>query len=123
MLEFKDKETESVFAKGHLPSLERQRKTLVKKHEEVHNLKVEIQEAKLESGEEAEEVKALSEDIEAKLVKFEESVNSVEKITKEIKRKEMEEEKPPELKFTAEMKEKQFEKELRFEEEKYEKKI
>lgn len=56
-------------------------------------------------------------------MKFEQSVNGGEKITKEIKRKEIEEEKQAELKFTAQMKEKQFEKELRFEEKKYEKKI
>lgn len=117
MLEFTDKETESVIAKGHLLLLERQPKILEKRLEEVHNLKVEIQDAKLERGEKAEDVKAWSEDIEAKLVKFEQLVNSVEKITKEIKRKEMEEEKQAELKFTAQMKENQFEKE------KYEKKI
>ena len=123
MLEFTGKETESVIAKGHLLSLERQPKILEKRLEEVHNLKVEIQDAKLERSEKAEYVKAWSEDIEAKLVKFEQLVNSVEKITKEIKRKEMEEEKQAELKFTAQMKENQFEKELRFEKEKYEKKI
>lgn len=80
-----------------------------KRLEEVHNLKVEIQDAKLERGEKADDVKAWREDIEAKLVKFEQSVNSVEKITKEIKHKEMEEEKKAELKFTAQMKENQFE--------------
>ena len=46
----------------------------------VHNLKVEIQEAKLECGEKAEDVKAWSEDIEAKLAKFEQSVNKVERL-------------------------------------------
>ena len=89
MLEFKDKETGSAITKGPLLQLERQRKILEKKLAEVHNLKLEIQEAKLECGEEAEEVKAWSKEIEAKLVKFEQSVNNVEKITKEIKRKEM----------------------------------
>lgn len=82
---------------------------------------MEIQEAKLERGEKEEDVKAWSEDIEAKLMKFEQSVNNMKKITKEIKRKEMEEEKQAELKLTAQMKEKQFEKELRFKEEKCEK--
>ena len=96
MLEFTDKETESVIAKGHLLSLERQRKILEKRLKEVHNLKVEIQDAKLERGEKAEDIKAWSEDTETKLVKFEQSVNNVEKITKEIKRKEMEEEKQAE---------------------------
>ena len=119
MLEFTDNKTESVIAKGHLLSLQRQPKIL----EEVHNLKVEIQEANLECGDEAEEVKAWSKDIEAKLLRFEQSVNSVVKISKEIKRKEIEEEKQAELTFTAQMKEKQFEKKLRFEEEKFEKKI
>lgn len=40
VLEFTDSETESVIAKGHLLSLERQRKILEKKLEEVHNLKL-----------------------------------------------------------------------------------
>lgn len=44
-------------------------------------------------------------------------------IAKEIKRKQLEEEKQAELSFTAQMKEKQFEKELQFEEEKYEKRL
>lgn len=46
----------------------------------VHNLKVEIQEAKLERGEKEEDVKAWSEDIEAKLAKFEQSVNKVDRL-------------------------------------------
>ena len=46
----------------------------------VHNLKVEIQEAKLERGEKEEDVKAWSEDIEAKLAKFEQSVNKVQRL-------------------------------------------
>lgn len=72
MLEFTDNKTESVITKEHQLSLERQGKIL------------ENQEAKLEHSEEAEEVKAWSEDIEAKLVKFEQLVNSMERITKEI---------------------------------------
>ena len=83
-----------------------------RKLEEVHNLKVEIEENKLEHGEEIEHIKAWSGDIEERQVKFEKSVSNVEKITKEIKRKEMEEEKQAELSFTAHMKEKQFQEEL-----------
>ena len=75
-----------------------------------------IQEAKLERGEEVEDITDWSGDIEERLVKFEKSVSNVEKITKEIKHKEMEEEKQAELSFTAHMKEKQFQKEVNFEE-------
>ena len=46
----------------------------------------------------------------------------MEKIAKEIKRKQLEE-KQAELSFTAQMKEKQFEKELQFEEEKYKERL
>ena len=46
----------------------------------------------------------------------------MEKITKEIKCKQLEEEKQADLSFPAQMKEKQFEKELQFEE-KYEKRL
>ena len=53
----------------------------------VHNLKVEIQEAKLERGEKEEDVKAWSEDIEAKLAKFEQSVNKVDRLQRRSRAK------------------------------------
>ena len=49
LLQFTDEETANIIEKAQLSSLERQRKIVEKKVDEVHNLKVEIQEAKLRS--------------------------------------------------------------------------
>lgn len=47
LLQFTDGETANIIEKAQLSSLERQRKIVEKKVDEVHDLKVEIQEAKL----------------------------------------------------------------------------
>lgn len=123
LLQFTDEETANIIEKAQLSSLERQRKIVEKKVDEVHNLKVDIQEAKLQRGEKKDDIKEWTGEIDAALSKFEHSISEMEKIAKEIKRKQLEEEKHAELSFTAQMKEKQFEKELQFEEEKYEKRL
>lgn len=51
LLQFTDEETANIIEKAQLSSLERQRKIVEKKVDEVHNLKVDIQEAKLQRGE------------------------------------------------------------------------
>ena len=123
LLQFTDEETANIIEKAQLSSLERQRKIVERKVDEVHNLKVEIQEAKLQRGEKTGDIKEWTGEIDAALSKFEHSISEMEKIAKEIKRKKLEEEKQAELSFTAQMKEKQFEKELQFEEEKHEKRL
>lgn len=50
LLQFTDEETANIIEKAQLSSLERQRKIVEKKVDEVHNLKVEIQEAKIQRG-------------------------------------------------------------------------
>ena len=123
LLQFTDEETANIIEKAQLSVLERQRKIVEKKVDEVHNLKVEIQEAKLQRGKNTDDIKKWTGEIDAALSKFEHSISEMQKIAKEIKRKQLEEEKQPKLSFTAQMKEKQFEKELQFEEEIYEKRL
>lgn len=83
---------------------------------------MEVQEAKLQHGKKT-DIKKWTGEIDAALSKFEHSISEMEKIAKEIKCKQLEEEKQAELSFTARRKEKQFQKELQFEEEKYEKRL
>lgn len=112
LLQFTDEETANIIEKAPLSSLERQCKIIEKKVDEVHNLKVEVQEAKLQHGEKIDDIKKWTGEIDTALSEFEHSISEMEKIAKEIKRKQLEEEKQAELSFTAQMKEKQFQKEL-----------
>ena len=100
LLQFTDEETANKIEKPQLSSLERQRKIVEKNIDEVHNLKVEIQEAKLQRGEKTDDIKEWTGEINAALSKFEYSISEMEKIAKEIKRKKLEE-KQAELSFTA----------------------
>ena len=64
LLQFTDEETANIIEKAQLSSLERQRKIVEKKVDEVHNLKVEIQEAKLR-GEKTDDIKKWTGEINA----------------------------------------------------------
>ena len=118
LLQFTDEETANIIEKAQLPSLERQCKIVEKKVDESWRYKKRNYNAAEKTG-----IKEWAGEIDAALSKFEQSMSEIEKIAKEIKRKQPEEEKQAELSFTAQMKEKQFEKELQFEEEKYEKRL
>lgn len=56
LLQFTDEETANIIEKAQLSSLERQRKIVEKKVDEVHNLKVEIQEAKIHRREKTDDM-------------------------------------------------------------------
>ena len=100
LLQFADEETANIIEKTQLSSLERQRKIVEKKVDEVHNLKVEIQEAKLQRGEKKTDgIKEWIGEIDAALSKFEHSLAEMKRIAKEVKRKQLEEEKRAELSF------------------------
>lgn len=70
LLQFTDEETANIIEKAQLSSLERQRKIVEKKVDEVHNLKVEIQEAKLQRGEKTDDIKNWTGEIDAALSKI-----------------------------------------------------
>ncbi|CAB3998349.1 Hypothetical predicted protein [Paramuricea clavata] len=56
LLKLTDEETQRTIEKGHVPSLERQQRVLKTKLEEVYSLKVEIQELKIQSDEETDNI-------------------------------------------------------------------
>ena len=71
LLKITNEATVKILESRSFAAIERQRKTLETKLEEVHALKVKMQELKLEKGEELDEIREWSSTIEGKLVDFE----------------------------------------------------
>ena len=118
LLKFTNEATTNVLEKGSFTTVERQRKTLEGKIEEVHALKVEIQELKLENGEDLEGIREWSSTIEGKLVEFESAISELKLAGKDIKGDERKREE--ELAAQTKL---QLEEELKFEQEKFERRL
>ena len=71
LLKFIKKATPSTLDKRNITSIDRQRRTLEIKIEEIHYLKVEVLELKLQQGAQADDVREWSSGVEGKLVDFE----------------------------------------------------
>ncbi|CAB4011681.1 Hypothetical predicted protein, partial [Paramuricea clavata] len=86
--------TNGIITKAKISELERQRKTLDDKLQEVHDLKLRIQEAKLREGVKPEEVRAWTDETKANdIVPIEEAISELETVItttkgKELRRKE-----------------------------------
>ena len=89
LLQFTHEDTPKTIEKGNLSGMERQKKTLESKVEEIHGLKVKIQELKFEQGEQAEDVRKWSNEVEQRVTAFDDVVSSLEKCVRgETKRDE-----------------------------------
>ena len=119
LLKITNEATVKILESRSLAAIERQRKTLETKLEEVHALKVKMQELKLEKGEELDEIREWSSTIEGKLVDFEGAISELKRLEKEIKSDELK----GQEELAAETKRKQFEEELKFEQEKFERRL
>ena len=76
-LKFTNEKTVIILGKNDLAGMERQRKTLERKTEEVHALKEQIQELNFESGENVDNVRDWTEKIEGKLAEFENAIREL----------------------------------------------
>lgn len=123
LLKLTDEETNGIIKKGHVPSLERQQKVFKAKLGEVYSLKVEIQELKLEENEDVEEIRNWSASVDSQLVVFEENMVKLESVIKELNREALKQTKQDEEDLIQLMKHKQFEKEMQFEEEKFQRRM
>ena len=121
LLKITNEATVKILESRRFAAIERQRKTLETKLklEEVHELKVKMQELKLEKGEELDEIREWSSTIEGKLVDFEGAISELKRLEKEIKSDELK----GQEELAAETKRKQFEEELKFEQEKFERRL
>lgn len=85
MLRFTHDETPRLLEEKHLSSMERQRKTLETKVEEVHDIKVRMQELKIQQGEKGDEIRDWSVKIEHNMAVFEQAITNLGKAVKQVK--------------------------------------
>lgn len=97
----------------------RQKKTLEGKLDEIHEIKVRVQEQMIESEKSLEEVQQWADKVEKDIQPFEESITEIDQTLKALK----ETEKHEEEKVAREIREKKFEEEIQFEKRKLEEKF
>jgi hypothetical protein len=94
LLRLVNEDTKAIITKAKISELERQRKTLDDKLQEVHDFKLRIQETKLGEGVKPEEVRAWTDETKANdIVPIEEAISELETVIttakgKELRRKE-----------------------------------
>jgi chromosome segregation ATPase len=117
MLEFTSEDIPTVLDKKHVPvpTMERKLKTLNNKLQEVHDLEVQAQEAKIEKDENPNEIRKWSAEIEGEVAKFEQSVQELQEAIKRANQTEIEQTKMQEEEFATKLREQQFEQEMKFE--------
>lgn len=106
--------------KRNITAMERQRKTLTNKVEEVHDIKVRVQELRIEKGDSLDEIQEWNAKLEDSVTWYEKAVADLDKSISEIKSDESQAAKQKEEETTAEIREQKFQEELRFEKAKLE---
>jgi hypothetical protein len=76
LMQFTHEDTSKTLDKGNVNCIERQRKALESKVEEIHDLKLKIQESKFQLGEKAEQILDWSVEIEKRTAVFETAILS-----------------------------------------------
>ena len=116
MLKFTQEDTKRILEGNKIKAIERHAKVYENLIEQAHNIKVEVQQSKIEKGDVPEEVREWSREIEGKISVFEVAVEEIkERIVSEHTKVKSEEEK-----IEQEKRRQQFEQELKFEETKLE---
>ena len=88
LLKFNNEQTTKIVDSADLKAIERHVSVLESIIEKVHVLKLEVQEIKIESGEEIGKVRHWTETLETELCKFENITKDVKRVASEIKRNE-----------------------------------
>ena len=104
-------------------SMERIQNALKKKVEEVHDLKTEIQELMFEAEKEEDEIVEHGKEIEERVSVFEKTIDQLDVTIKECKQVKTHAEEKEKEKHDAQLREKRYDKEMRFEKAKLEQKL
>ena len=104
-------------------SMERIQNALKKKVEEVHDLKTEIQELMFEAEKEEDEIVEQGKEIEERVSVFEKTIDQLDVTIKECKQVETQAEEKEKEKHDAQLREKRYDEEMRFEKAKLEQKL
>ena len=104
-------------------SMERMQNTLKKKVEEVHDLKTEMQELMFEAEKEEHEIVKQSAEVEHRVSAFEETISQLDEAIKKFKRIETQTAEKEKEEHDAQLREKKYDEEMRFEKAKLEQKL
>ena len=104
-------------------SMERIQNALKKKVEEVHDLKTEIQELMFEAEKEEDEIVQQGKEIEERVSMIEKTIDQLGAVIKECKQVEIQAEEKEKEQHDAQLREKRYEEEMRFEKAKLERKL
>ena len=123
LLELTQDQTTSAIEKKNITSVERLRNTLKKKVEEVHDFKTTVQEMMFEAGKKEEEILKWSVNIEQGVGEFEKTIDHLSAAIKEFQSSETQAAEKEEEERAAQLREKKYEEEMRFEKAKLEQKL
>ena len=121
LLKFTRSQTDTTIENGNLTSMERLRSTLAKKVEEVHEVRV--QELRFEAGNNEHEIQLSSTKLEEDVGVFEMAIVDLDAKVKEFKSASLQAGEKEEEKHGAEIRERKYEEEMRFEREKLEQRL
>ena len=117
LLKFTRTQTDTAIENGNFTAMERLRNTIAKKVEEVHDIKVRILDLRFEAGEKEEEIQLWSTKLDEDVGVFETTVVDLDARAKQSKSATLEAAKKEED-YAAEIRERKYKEEMRFEKEK-----
>ena len=118
MLQFTQQETDRILDKNAMKPLQRHLKTIENQLEQVEDLKVCMQKLKIESGKDPQEVRGWSQGIEKNIATSEETVDAIQEKMAALEEQALGEERQREEEIAELRRRRQFEEDIRFEEEK-----
>lgn len=121
LLKFTRMQTDTAIVNGNFTAMERLRNTLAKKVEEVHDIKVSVLELRFKAGEKEDQIQLWSTKLDEDVGVFETTIANLDARAKRSKSASLEAAKKED--HTAEITERKYEEEMRFEEEKLEQRL
>ena len=116
MLHFKNDETASILEENKQKQIERHAKILEKLIEEVHEIKVEVKQQRIENGDDPRDVRAWTRDLHKQLIEYENALTEVEQQGDKLNELEIQKAKNKEHEVEEENRKKRYEEEQKFEE-------
>ena len=123
LLKFTHEQTPKAIEKANVTSLERKRKTLTSKVEEVHDLKVRTQELRIETGDKEDDILDWSVKLEECVTVFEKGISDLDEAIKELKKAELRAAKQEEESVAAQIRGQKYEEEMQYEKAKLEQRL
>jgi len=123
LLKFTHEGVPKQIEKGNIKTIERLLKTIQSKIEEIHYLKVRIQELKFQQGDDVDAIRTWSDELEDRMLSFENAVINIEQTIINIKATESELAKQVEEETAKQLRDRRREEELKFEQVKLEQRL